>query len=204
MAQICGNVDFYFASLYKIYGPHVSFLYGKRERLLEARNQNHFFFGADDVPSKLEPGGPTHELAAALPGIVEYLLTLDDGPPARATHQRLDRAFERIAAAERALVAPLLAFLDADPRVRVIGSPDPAAAVRAPTVSFTVPGRKASAIPPLLDERRLALRWGHFYAHRLIDALGLLEEDGVVRASLAHYNTAAEVERLIAALDEIL
>jgi selenocysteine lyase/cysteine desulfurase len=77
------GADFYFASLYKIYGPHVSFLHGKRERLLAARSQNHFFFDEGAVPSKLEPGGPTHELTAALPGIVEYLATLDDGDGAR-------------------------------------------------------------------------------------------------------------------------
>ena len=73
-----------------------------------------------------------------------------------------------------------------------------------PTVSFTVSGRRSSELPPLLDERSLAARFGHFYAYRLIEALDLLERDGVVRVSLAHYNSPQEVARLIEALDELL
>ncbi|MEM7305274.1 MAG: cysteine desulfurase-like protein [Planctomycetota bacterium] len=198
------DVDFYFASLYKIYGPHMSFLYGKHERLRELRSQNHFFFAESDVPDKLEPGAPTHELAASLRGIVDYLTSLDDGDPGRSVHERLNRAFELIAETESAVAAPLLSFLDEHPRVRIIGSADPGSAHRAPTIAFAVEGRKASEIPPLLDERKLAARWGHFYAYRLIEALDLLEHDGVIRTSLVHYNTPDEVERLIEALDEIL
>ena len=198
------DVDFYFASLYKIYGPHVSFLYGKREHLLAARGQNHGFFAEDDLPDKLEPGAPNHELSASLPGIVEYLTGLDDGDAGRPTGARIERAFERIAATEAALVAPLLEFLDRHPRVRLVGSADPDPLTRAPTVSFTVEGRDASEIPALMDERRLAVRWGDFYAHRLIGELGLRERGGVVRTSLVHYNTRAEVDRLVRALDEVL
>lgn len=198
------DTDFYFASLYKIYGPHVSFLYGKRERLLAAAGQNHLFFGEQDLPDKLEPGAPNHELSASLPGIIEYLTGLDDGDSDRPLTARLDRAFERIAETEEALCAPLLEFLDAHPSVRLIGSADPTSAERAPTISFTVEGRKASEIIPPLDERKLAVRWGHFYAYRLVRELGLLESDGVVRASMVHYNTPEEVVRLIEALDEVI
>jgi selenocysteine lyase/cysteine desulfurase len=67
-----------------------------------------------------------------------------------------------------------------------------------------VEDRKSSEIPPLLERERLAARYGHFYAYRAIRDLGLLERDGVVRVSLVHYNSMAEVERLIAALDRIL
>ena len=73
-----------------------------------------------------------------------------------------------------------------------------------PTISFVVEGRKSSEIPPLLDRLRIAVRWGHFYAYRLIRDLGLLEQDGVVRVSLVHYNTVEEVEALIRALDEMI
>ena len=48
------------------------------------------------------------------------------------------------------------------------------------------------------------MRYGHFYAYRAIEALGLLERDGVVRVSMAHYNTPAEVARLIEGLDAAL
>jgi selenocysteine lyase/cysteine desulfurase len=62
----------------------------------------------------------------------------------------------------------------------------------------------SSELPPLLDQRHLAVRFGHFYAYRLVRDLGLLERDGVVRVSLAHYNSPSEVERLIRSLAELL
>jgi len=48
------------------------------------------------------------------------------------------------------------------------------------------------------------VRYGHFYALRATRALGLPDEEGVVRASLVHYNTQDEVARLLEALAEIL
>ena len=45
---------------------------------------------------------------------------------------------------------------------------------------------------------------GHFYALRCVEALGMDPEDGVVRVSMVHYNTAEEVQKLIVALDAIL
>ncbi len=201
------GVDFYLLSLYKTYGPHLGVLYGRRRHLLEARGAYHFFIAEDDVPYKLQPGGPNHELAAALPGLLEYFDSLDrhhfgDRDAGRAT--RLDRVFDLVAEHEERLVAPLLDFLTGRPGVRIVGPRSADRGCRVPLVSFVVEGREASEIPTLLDRRRLAVRWGHFYAYRAIRDLGLLDRGGVVRVSMAHYNTAAEVERLIAALDEVL
>jgi selenocysteine lyase/cysteine desulfurase len=44
-------------------------------------------------------------------------------------------------------------------------------------------------------------RFGHFYSYRAAEALGILAQNGVVRVSLFHGNTAAEVERLLDALE---
>ena len=73
-----------------------------------------------------------------------------------------------------------------------------------PTISFIVDDKKSSAIPPVCDRDGIGIRWGHFYAPRLIDRLGLTGRDGVVRVSMVHYNTEAEVDRLIAALEPAL
>ncbi len=200
------DADFYFLSIYKVFGPHLGLLYGKRDLLLRARGQNHFFIPEDEVPSKLEPGSVVHELTAALPAILEYLLALDErhhpGSPAPET-ARLDRVFEDIAAHETALVAPLLDFLRSHRGVRVLGR-ETADARRAPTVSFVAEGRDSSEIPARLDAERIAIRYGHFYAHRAVEALGLHACNGVVRVSMAHTNTTDEVGRLIAALDRAL
>jgi cysteine desulfurase family protein (TIGR01976 family) len=203
------DVDFYLASLYKVYGPHLGLLYVRRALLAELENQNHFFLGANELAYKLEPGYVNHELTAALPGILEYFEALalhHHGAAAEVddTTARLARVFDDITAHEERLVTPLLAFLSARPGVRVLGPASPAAAGRVPTVAFTVEGRHASEIPARLDQEHVAIRWGDFYARRAIDALGLGERGGVVRVSMVHYNTEDEVTRLIETLDRVI
>ena len=201
------DADFYGVSLYKTFGPHLGLLYGKRELLSLAASQNHFFFGPDELPYKLEPGGVPHELAASLPAILDHLLDLEarlPGGGAGAERERLARAFDAIAAHESALVAPLLAFLRERPGVRILGEQSADPTRRVPTVAFTVEGRDASEIPAAVDRSKVAIRYGHFYARRAIEAMGLLGRNGVVRASMVHYNTPREVARLIEALDRVL
>lgn len=205
------GVDYYLLSLYKVYGPHLALLWGRSELLAAARSQNHDFLDGA-MPYKLEPGGASHELCAGVPGIGEYLLAID----AHHQHERpansgaledraaFARVFELFTAHEQQLAERLLAFLRGHPKVRIIGPASSDANVRVPTIAFCVAGRRASEIPALLDARKLAIRWGHFYAVRAIDALGLAQGEGVVRVSMVHYNTLAEVDRLVQALDEVL
>ncbi len=200
------GVDFYALSLYKVYGPHIGLLYGAREHLLAARGQNHFFIEESRVPYKFEAGSVNHELTASLVGVREYLAAVDrhHGGDSGDAASQLDRVFALFAAHERRLLAPLLAYLRARPDVRVIGPGPEGDERRVPTVAFTVRGRRASELVPLIDRARVAIRWGDFYARRAIDGMGLRAQDGVVRVSMVHYNTLAEVERLIAALDDAL
>ena len=201
------DADFYLVSLYKLGGPHLGLLYGKHELLRRARGQNHFFVPEDEVPYKLEPGNVVHELTAALPAVLEHLLDLDARHfPGAAVPEpaRLERVYDTIAAHEAALAAPLLDFLRSRRGVRILGLAEADPARRAPTVSFVVDGRDSSEIPTRLDGEGIAIRYGHYYAHRAIDTLGLLPRNGVVRVSMFHYNTAAEVARLVAALDRAL
>lgn len=191
------GVDFYLVSLYKVYGPHLGLMFGRKELLFAARHSNHFFVSQETVPTKLEPGNVSYELAASLVGIPEYLRSVSDG-------RDLGESFARIADHEEGLVRPLLSFLDKHPQVRLIGDADPDKNLRVPTVSFTVDDRSSSEVPPLLEKHSLAIRFGHFYAFRLVRDLDLLTRDGVVRVSLAHYNTPEEVARLITALDVLL
>lgn len=193
--------DFYLASLYKVFGPHVGMLHGRRDALLASRGVNHFFVAEDEVPYKHEPGGVTHELCAGLVGIEDYITEVarsvgGEGDP-------FASAFAAFEEAERALVAPLLDLLEASPRVRILGGPVDRAH-RVPTVAFTTEGRHASEIPTALDEHHLATRWGHFYAHRAMTALGLHDAGGITRISMLHYNTPAEVDRLVRALEPLV
>ena len=194
------GADLYVASLYKVYGPHLAALHFGKELLAMAKSQNHFFIGNDEGPYKLQPGNVNHELTASLPGIVDYFEELDRHHGGRGT---IDGAFDHITAHESELAAPLLAYLDEHPRARLLGRPV-VDELRAPTVSFVPLGQRASEVPPKMDAQKVAVRWGHFYAHRFCSRFGLHENDGVVRASMVHYNSPEEVDRLIQAFDAVL
>jgi selenocysteine lyase/cysteine desulfurase len=71
-------------------------------------------------------------------------------------------------------------------------------------VAFTVRGRSSDALARQLAAEGLGVGAGDFYAYRLVEALGLDNADGVVRASFVHYTAPAEVDRLIGALDAML
>ncbi len=197
------GADFYLASLYKTYGPHLGLLYGRREVLAAARGENHFFVSESALPLKHEAGNVNYELCASLAGIVEYLRLLGSrhGLGEQAC---LDSCFELIAAQESRLAARLLGFLGEHPRVRVLGMVNADPEKRVPTISFLVPGMSSRQLVTQLDEHKIAMRHGHFYAYRLVKDLGLDLEDGVLRVSLLHYNTEQEVERLIEVLDGLL
>jgi cysteine desulfurase family protein (TIGR01976 family) len=181
------DVDYYAFSVYKVYGPHLAALYGKRELLAGLRNINHFFIG-DELPYKLMPGHVPYELAHALPAVVDYLTSLD---------------FAAVAAHEGELTARLLELLRGARGVTILGEAEPSP-TRLPTISFTVAGRHGGEIVRAVDPHHIGIKHGDFYARRLVDALGLGAQGGVVRVSMVHYNTLDEVDRLIGVLSPIL
>ncbi|MFL5332897.1 MAG: aminotransferase class V-fold PLP-dependent enzyme [Geminicoccaceae bacterium] len=193
--QVLG-CDWYVYSFYKTFGPHQAVLWGRYQRLLELDSLNHFFIGRDRVPYKLQPGNVNYELAWGCAGIPDYLAELT-------AHHGAD-AFELIAAHEEALTARLLDWLTARNDVRVIGRRSADRQHRVATVSFVVEGRRSEDIVASVDRARVGIRHGDFYARRLVEHLGLADRGGVVRVSMVHYNTQAEVDRLIAALDQAL
>lgn len=186
------DVDYYVFSLYKVYGPHVALLYGKRELLEGLSTINHGF--VTDVPYKLQPGNVNYELAHATTAIWEYVDAL--GGKAQ--------AFADIAAHEEALCARLLEWMKARPGVRIVGDTSAKAARRVPTVAFTVLGHTPESIVEKVDRHDVGIRHGDFYAKGLARQLGIDRTGGVVRVSMVHYNTTGEVDALIAALDRAI
>ena len=197
------GADIYFFSLYKVYGPHLGVMVLKRDLNAELPCQGHFF-NAEKPAYRFTPAGPDHAQIAAVNGVVDYLERVS------LRHGHTDLTIPKQVAAvrtlfrdhETALLQPLLDFLDGHPKVRLIGRV--AAAERAPTVAFTADGWSSQELAGQLAERRLGVGAGHFYAWRLVRALGIDTEDGVVRASFVHYTSPDEVTRLIEALDSIL
>jgi len=91
------------------------------------------------------------------------------------------------------------------PRVRLRGCVSGDRDKRVPTVTFTVDGQPSRAVATALCERNVAVRFGNFYARRGMTELTVEDpEDGVVRASLVHYNTVEEVDRCISELRRVI
>ena len=179
------GADFYFLSLYKLSGPHEGLLYARRDRLRATTSLAFPFLGDDLGPYRLQPGNVNHELTAALPALLEYYVRLGE-------HHGGD-AFEVIETHESQLAQPILDFLAGRKGVRLLGRAR-MGADRVPTISFTVEGRRSEEIVRALDTHKIGTRFGNFYSYRTVEALGLDPEDGVVRISLFHANTPAEVD----------
>jgi cysteine desulfurase family protein (TIGR01976 family) len=192
-------------SFYKVFGPHYAVMWVQRELLLQLPSLNHYFIGADVLPYKLQPGNVNYELSYGCIGIHDYLI--DTGTALGSTgtpRQRMQAAFEAFENHENALAEQLLAYLRSKPGVRLIGRPATDDALRVPTISFVPSGVRPEAVVRHVDQFGIGIRWGDFYAKRLIEKLQLQERGGVVRVSIAHYNTPAEIDRLITHLDEVL
>jgi selenocysteine lyase/cysteine desulfurase len=190
-------VDWYVFSTYKVYGPHMSVMFGATDAMDELEGPNHFFIDRGDVPYKFELGGVLHEGCAALLGTRDYFAWLGGC----AGREGIVRAYERMGALEEPLCKRLLEFLATRPEVKVIGLPACVPA-RVPTISFVHKTRSSKQIALRANDAGFGIRYGHFYAFRLCEALGLQPEDGVVRVSMVHYNAEDEVERLIRLLGE--
>lgn len=197
------GVDFYLLSLYKVFGPHNALLYGRRELLLDLPGSNHSFLAADQLPYKHQPGNANPELGYGATAVVDYLVELGRRHGATGDDRAcLEHAFAVTGAHEHRLVERLLARLDAIDGVRVLGHETAEPGRRAGIVSVVVDGRPASELPAALAELGIGVRSGDFYAKDLAKDLGL-SAAGALRISLAHYNTAEEIDRLADALADL-
>lgn len=202
--QACG-ADVVVFSFYKVFGPHYAVMWGRRELLLALPSLNHFFIGPEVIPYKLQPGNVNYELSYGCIGIHEYLCDTGTALGASGTpRQRMQAAFDAFAAHEDRLAERLLGWLRGRKGVRIIGRPSATDGQRVPTISFVVAGTPSESIVRHVDGHGIGIRFGDFYARRLIESLGLQGQGGVVRVSMAHYNTEAEIDRLIRAFEEVI
>lgn len=201
------KLDIYLFSAYKTFGTHVGVMWGRPEVMAQLRPQGHYF-NDDKAHYRLNPAGPLHAEIAALAGIAEYLDTLYNhhfGETDAVFHARARRVFELFAHHETHLANRVLGALGRVPGVRIIGSPAAETGRRAATISFVKRDRSPAEITRRLADQKIAVRHGHFYALRCLEALGIdnPETSGVVRVSLVHYNTEDEVTRLIKGLQAL-
>jgi cysteine desulfurase family protein (TIGR01976 family) len=172
------GVDVLLCSPYKFFGPHLGLAYVRAEtaklwRPYKVRPSYHPF----------ETGTLAHELLAGFVAAVEYVESL---------------GWQAIQAHERGLGQQ---FLDGLPEgCTLYGLPTMDG--RVPTFAFTVDGHSPRVVAEQLATRDIAVWDGDYYAVEVMQHLGL-GESGAVRAGLVHYNTPAEVDRLLEELSAL-
>jgi selenocysteine lyase/cysteine desulfurase len=134
------------------------------------------------VGARFETGTLAHELLAGFTAAVDYVAEL---------------GWEAICAHERALGEHLLAGLPEHWRLHGL----PTMEGRVPTFAITHPTLAPDEVAARLAERRIAVWSGDYYAVEVMKRLGL--PDGAVRIGIVHYNSVEEVDRALAALDEL-
>ncbi|XWX00203.1 hypothetical protein V2A60_008223 [Cordyceps javanica] len=186
------GADFYVFSWYKVYGPHVATLYASWSAQTRMRSLGHFFNPHASLADKMGLAAGSYELCQAVSAVVSYLGEGEYG------------SWSAMEEHEEALTEALLAYLREVPGITIYGKRAVQAA-RLPIVSFTVDGWNSKDLVEAIEKRsNYGLRWGAFYSNRLVRETLLLKQDGVVRVSLAHYNTMEEVLGLIKVLKELL
>jgi len=198
------DCDLLACSAYKFFGPHVGMLWGKRP-LLKSLEAYKVRPAPDTLPGKWMTGTQNHEGIAGTLAAIDYLADLGRDvalQPSATRREALRCAYRAIADYERMLVERLLAGLAELDDVTVWGVTDPDRLdERLPTVSITHGRLPAAEVARRLGERGIFAWHGNYYALALTEALDL-EPDGMVRLGLVHYNTPAEVDRVLATLAE--
>jgi cysteine desulfurase family protein (TIGR01976 family) len=188
------GADFYVTSAYKWSGPHQAAVVAD-PATWAALTPEKLMPSPDTVPERFEFGTLSFELLAAVTAAVDHLATLSP----EATGSRRDRLVAGMTAAaeyEDTLLDRLLKGLAAIPSVTVCPAPEH----RCPTVSFRVDGQAPADTARRLGDRGICVYSGDYYAYEYFTAAGLRDTGGAVRASIYHYNTADEVDRLLTAL----
>ena len=199
------DCDYLVCSGYKVFAPHMGFAWCRREAINRLPTFREDFI-PDVTPDKLEAGTYAYENVAGMEAAVGYLEHLGRRcHPGRATRaEALRVAMTTIAAYERRLSKGLLDAVAGMPGVTVHGVTDRERLCdRVPTLCFSVAGLDPAAVAAGLARCDVGVRSGHMYSPRLMARLGLMP-GGAVRASLVHYNTAAEIARFRAALGEVV
>jgi cysteine desulfurase/selenocysteine lyase len=184
--------DFYTVSSHKMFGPTgIGLLYGRAERL---DAMPPYQGGGDmiksvtfakttyaDFPAKFEAGTPNIAGGIGLGAAIEYLTRLD---------------WSLVAAHEQDLLEYANARLSEIPGVQLIGT----AAHKASVVSFVVEGVHPHDVGTIADQDGVAIRTGHHCTQPVMDFFGV---PATARASLAFYNTRADVDALVAAIHRV-
>ncbi|MBX0330376.1 cysteine desulfurase-like protein [Oscillochloris sp. ZM17-4] len=192
------DCDFLACSVYKFFGPHIGCLYGKAEHL-ERLQPYKLRPSSDESPDRWMTGTQNHECLAGVTAAVDYLASL--GGPAASRREAILSAMTTIQAYERTLSERLISGLLDIPGLTFYGIREAERFdQRTPTVAFRMAGHTPREVAEKLGDQGIFVWDGNYYAINLTERLGVEDQGGMVRVGLAHYATAEEVDRLLAAL----
>lgn len=203
------DCDYLVCSGYKIFAPHMGFMWGRYDLLVGLPTFREEFI-ADEPPGKIEAGTFIYENVAGMDAAIKYLALLGrtlagstGAPDALSLRADVRQAMRSIQIYERTLCVELGCVLR-DCGAQIYGIDDDArVAERVPTFCFNLPGISPRAVTEGLARAGIGIRDGHMYAPRLMRRLSVPVESGAARVSLVHYNTAAEIHRLGEVLGEL-
>ncbi len=187
------DADFYTFSGHKMFAPTGSgILYGKKEWLEQmppyqtggsmirtVTFEKTTFAG---LPARFEAGTPAIAAGIGLGAAIDYLNSIDFEAAAAYEHELLEYATEKLAAIEG---------------VRIIGT----AREKASVLSFTIENIHPHDIGTILDQEGIAVRAGHHCAQPVMQ---FFQVPATARASFAFYNTRAEVDKLVDAVQKVI
>jgi cysteine desulfurase family protein (TIGR01976 family) len=193
------DCDYLVCSGYKIFGPHMGFLWGRRELLQKLPTFREDFI-PDEPPGKIEAGTFIYENVAGMDAAISYLESL--GKPGQSSGDisskdskrgNLARAMQAIRVYEESLSLEMIEVLqNCNATIYGLAEKD-RIHERVPTLCFNLPNITPARVTEFLARTGIGIRDGHMYAPRLIKRLGVPLDSGVVRASLVHYNTMDEI-----------
>lgn len=196
------GADIYLFSLYKTFGPHLGAMVIRRPLMDFLGNQAHYF-NVGYLAKWFVPAGPDHAQVAATSGVAAYFDSVHAHHFAGAAKsERAANVRKLFKEAEAGPLTELLNFCANDPRIRLLGPTD--ARKKAATVSVQTLKATPREVAERLAQRGVIAGASHFYAVRLLEALNINPDEGVLRLSFVHYTSLDEVQQLIRALDESL
>ena len=200
--------DVLMCSTYKFFGPHMGVVWGKYD-LLDALPAYKVRPADDEPPHKFEQGTGNFEGMAGVAAAIDYLASVgekygqsfaDKYRTAGFTGRGLllKQAMSAISAYEQEMFKYFLAEMQNIENVKIYGiTAEDRLSHRTPTLAFTKDGVDTAKIARVLGENNIFVWDGDYYAIEISKALGVFDKGGMVRVGLAHYNTRAEVDRLL-------
>lgn len=196
------DCDYLVCSGYKIFAPHMGFMWGRYDLLTGLPTFREDFI-PDEPPGKIEAGTFIYEHVGGMDAAVSYLAQLGrilsgaaGSPDVDSLRADARYAMQSIRTYEQGLSLELGRVLR-ECGAQVYGiHEDSRVGERVPTFCFNLPGISPQVVTETAARANIGIRDGHMYAPRLMKRLNVPVETGVVRVSLVHYNTLAEIHRL--------